>query len=156
MVVTLGDVLFDTGKATLQPGAQRNVEQLATVLTRYPERRVLIEGFTDSVGPEEANLELARRRAEAFRQALEKAGVPRVRTQTQALGEADPVATNATPEGRQQNRRVEVLFSDERGNFTAESSQAPQQPPQQSQRQSQSPQQPQQVPAPQPQSQQPR
>lgn len=130
MVVTLGDVLFDTGKATLHPGAQRNVEQLATVLTRYPNRRVLIEGFTDSVGPEAANLELSRRRAEAFRQALESAGVPRVRTETQASGEANPVATNATPTGRQQNRRVEVLFSDEQGNFGGQLQQ-PEQPSEQ-------------------------
>jgi outer membrane protein OmpA-like peptidoglycan-associated protein len=130
MVVTVGgDVLFDTGKANLHPGAQRHVEQLATVLKQYPERRILIEGFTDSVGPEETNLELSRRRAEAFRQALESAGVPRVRTETRAWGEANPIASNATPVGRQQNRRVEVVLSDEQGNFAEQSSQQSQQSP---------------------------
>jgi len=129
MVVTLGDVLFDTGKASLQPGAQRSVAQLATVLKQYPERRVLIEGFTDNVGSENLNLELSRRRAEAFQRALQSAGVPQVRMETQARGEADPVANNATPAGRQQNRRVEVVFSDEQGQFTA--------PTQQTQSQSQ-------------------
>jgi outer membrane protein OmpA-like peptidoglycan-associated protein len=119
MVVTLGDVLFDTGKASLQPGAQRSVAQLATVLKQYPERRVLIEGFTDNVGPESLNLELSRRRAEAFQRALQSAGVPQVRMETQARGEADPVANNATPAGRQQNRRIEVVFSDAQGQFSA-------------------------------------
>lgn len=127
MVVTLSGVLFDTGKASLQPGAQRSVAQLATVLKQYPERRVLIEGFTDNVGPESVNLELSRRRAEAFQRALQDAGVPQVRMETQARGEADPVANNATPAGRQQNRRVEVVFSDEQGQFAAPSS--PQQAP---------------------------
>ncbi len=129
LVVTLGDVLFDTGKASLHPGTQRRVEQLATVLKQHPERRVLIEGFTDNVGSEDTNLALSRRRAETLQRALESAGVPRVRTQTQAWGEANPVTSNATPAGRQQNRRVEVLLSDERGNFATQS--APQQEPQQ-------------------------
>lgn len=120
MVVTLGDVLFDTGKAELQPGAQRRVEQLAAVLKQYPERRVLIEGFTDSVGPENLNLELSRRRAEAFQRALEQAGVEPARMEVRAWGEANPVASNRTPAGRQQNRRVEVLFSDENGRFAAQ------------------------------------
>lgn len=117
MVVTLGDVLFATGKATLQPGAQRSVKQLAAVLAQYPERRVLIEGFTDSQGSEQMNLELSRRRAEAFRQALLRAGVAADRMEVQAHGEAMPVADNTTAAGRQQNRRVEVLFSNDEGRF---------------------------------------
>lgn len=120
MVVTLGDVLFDTGKADLQPGAQRRVEQLAAVLKQYPERRVMIEGFTDSVGPENLNLALSRRRAEALQHALEQAGVAPARIETRAWGEANPVASNGTAAGRQQNRRVEVLFSDENGQFAAQ------------------------------------
>lgn len=120
LVVTLGDVLFDTGKADLQPGAQRRVEQLAAVLKQYPERRVLIEGFTDSVGSEKQNLALSQRRAEALQQALQQAGVELDRIQTRAWGEANPVATNNTASGRQQNRRVEVLFSDENGQFAAQ------------------------------------
>lgn len=120
LVVTLGDVLFDTGKAELQSGAQRRVEQLAAVLKEYPERRVLIEGFTDSVGSETQNLALSQRRAESLQRALQEAGVEPGRIQIRAWGEAHPVATNRTPSGRQQNRRVEVLFSDENGQFAAQ------------------------------------
>ncbi len=115
MVVTLGDVLFDTGRATLQPGAQRSVEQLAQVLRQHPERRVLIEGFTDSVGSDGMNLQLSQRRAEAFQQMLINGGIAADRLQVRAWGEANPVASNATAAGRQQNRRVEVLFSDAEG-----------------------------------------
>jgi outer membrane protein OmpA-like peptidoglycan-associated protein len=117
MVVILSDVGFDTGQARLQTGAQRSVAQLATLLKQYPERRVLIEGFTDNVGPPQLNLALSRRRAEALQRALQGAGVPQVRMETQARGAAAPVADNTTPAGRQQNRRVEVLFSDEQGEF---------------------------------------
>jgi outer membrane protein OmpA-like peptidoglycan-associated protein len=117
MVVTLGDVLFATGQATLQPGAQRSVQQLAQVLQQYPERRVLIEGFTDSQGGDQMNLELSQRRADAFRQALMNRGVPAERIEVRAHGKAYPVADNATAAGRQQNRRVEVLFSDAKGRF---------------------------------------
>ncbi len=119
MLVTLGDVLFDTGRATLQPGAQRSVGQLVQVLTRHPERRVLIEGFTDSVGSEEMNLELSRRRAETFQQQLMNGGIAGDRIEVRAWGEANPVADNSTAAGRQQNRRVEVLFSDADGRIAA-------------------------------------
>lgn len=117
MVVTLGDVLFATGRAELFPGAQRSVDQLASVLQRYPERRVLIEGFTDNVGSEATNLALSQRRADAFRQALQARGVAADRMEVRAHGEALPVADNSTPAGRQRNRRVEVLFSDAQGRF---------------------------------------
>ncbi|MFM9916503.1 MAG: OmpA family protein [Rhizobacter sp.] len=119
MVVTLGDVLFDTGRATLQPGAQRSVEQLVQVLTRHPERRVLIEGFTDSVGGEEMNLQLSRRRAETLQHQLTNGGIATDRIEVRAWGEANPVADNATAAGRQQNRRVEVLFSDAEGHIAS-------------------------------------
>ncbi len=119
MVVTLGDVLFDTGRATLQPGAQRSVEQLVQVLTRHPERRVLIEGFTDSVGSDEMNMQLSRRRAETFQQQLMNGGIASERIEVRAWGEANPVADNSTAAGRQQNRRVEVLFSDASGRIAS-------------------------------------
>lgn len=119
MVVTLGDVLFDTGRATLQPGAQRSVAQLVQVLGRHPERRVLIEGFTDSVGSEEMNLGLSRRRAETFQRELMNGGIAADRIEVRAWGEANPVAGNGTAAGRQQNRRVEVLFSDAEGRIAA-------------------------------------
>ena len=117
LVVTMGDVLFATGRAELQPGAQRNIDQLASVLKQHPERRVMVEGFTDSVGRAESNLALSQRRADAFRNALTAAGLPADRIEVQAHGEQYPVASNTTPAGRQQNRRVEVLFSDEQGRF---------------------------------------
>ena len=119
MVVTLGDVLFATGRAALQPGAMRTVQQLAQVLQQYPERRVLIEGFTDNTGSEQLNMELSQRRAEAFRQALAGAGVSSDRMELRAQGPANPVADNNTAAGRQANRRVEVLFSDPQGRFAA-------------------------------------
>lgn len=119
MVVTMGDVLFATGKADLQPGARRGVDKLANVLKQYPERKVLVEGFTDNVGSDEMNLELSRRRAESFAGALQEAGVPPARIEVRAHGEELPVASNDTPAGRQQNRRVEILFSDGQGQFAS-------------------------------------
>lgn len=119
MVVTLGDVLFDTGKSTLQPGAQRSVAQLVQVLTHHPERRVLIEGFTDNVGSEEMNLQLSQRRAETFQRELMNGGIAADRIQVRAWGEANPVADNTSAAGRQRNRRVEVLFSDADGHLAA-------------------------------------
>lgn len=118
VMLSLQDVLFDTGSATLKAGAQRIVDRLADVLKQHPERRVLVEGFTDSRGSEDQNLELSRRRAEAFRQALVERGIDAARIETQAYGEAFPVASNNTPAGRLQNRRVDVVFSDEQGRLT--------------------------------------
>ena len=119
MVVTLGDVLFDTGKATLQPGAKHSVAQLVQVLGRHPERRVLIEGFTDSVGSEEMNMQLSQRRAETFQRELMNGGIAANRIEVRAWGEANPVADNGSAAGRQRNRRVEVLFSDAEGRLAA-------------------------------------
>ena len=115
MVITLQDVLFDVGQATLKPGAARTLDRVAELLQRYPERKLLIEGYTDSTGSENYNLELSRRRAEAVEQALVRQGVPSDRIEIQPHGEAYPVANNETPAGRQLNRRVEMLFSDEQG-----------------------------------------
>jgi outer membrane protein OmpA-like peptidoglycan-associated protein len=117
LVVTMGDVLFATGRAELFAGAQRSVDQLASVLRQYPERRVLIEGFTDSVGSAASNEALSQRRAEALRQALLARGVASERMEVRGHGARYPVADNRTPAGRQQNRRVELLFSDAQGRF---------------------------------------
>ncbi|AKJ30583.1 OmpA family protein [Caldimonas brevitalea] len=118
MVLTLQDVLFDVGQATLKPGAERTLERVAELLRHFPERRLLIEGFTDSTGSEGANLELSRRRAEAVQQALVTRGVGRDRIDVAPHGEAYPVANNETPSGRQMNRRVELLFSNEQGQLS--------------------------------------
>lgn len=119
VVVTLQDVLFDTGKAQLRGGGVRSLERVAGVLNKYPERRVMIEGFTDSQGSEDFNMELARRRADAVKQQLTALGVTDQRVETRAYGEAYPVADNTTTSGRQQNRRVEIVFSDGNGRFAS-------------------------------------
>jgi OmpA-OmpF porin, OOP family len=111
LVLTLGDVLFETGKATLRPGALRNLYPLVTFLQKYPERRVLIEGHTDSVGSEAYNLDLSQRRADAVRDFLLQNGVNATQISTRGYGKASPVASNDTAEGRQQNRRVELIIS---------------------------------------------
>jgi len=119
MVLVLQDVLFDVGQASLKPGAQSKLDQLAAVLKNHPERRVLVEGFTDSTGSAESNLLLSRARAEAVRVALLARGIGADRIDVRGNGEARPVASNNTQAGRQQNRRVEVVFSDERGRFAS-------------------------------------
>lgn len=115
LVVTVRDVLFETDRAQLPPGALRTADLLADVLKQHPRHRIRIEGFADSQGSEAHNLRLSTRRALAFRDALVQRGVSADRIDTQGLGEAFPVASNRTAEGRQQNRRIEVLFSDESG-----------------------------------------
>jgi OmpA-OmpF porin, OOP family len=111
LVLTLGDVLFETGKAELRPGALRNLYPLVTFLQKYPERRVLIEGHTDSVGSEASNLDLSQRRADAVRDFLLQNGVRAAQITTHGYGKASPVASNDTVAGRQQNRRVELIIS---------------------------------------------
>jgi len=111
MVLTLGDVLFDTGRAELKPGAMRTIEQLATFMRENPERTVEIEGYTDSIGSDAFNQDLSERRARAVRTALIDRGIDTRRVSARGFGESNPVATNDTAAGRQQNRRVEVVIS---------------------------------------------
>ncbi|HWW28854.1 MAG TPA: OmpA family protein [Steroidobacteraceae bacterium] len=110
MVLTLGDVLFDTGRAELKPGATRKLDQLAQFLAEHPDRRVQIDGFTDSVGSDSYNEELSQRRANAVRTALLSRGVDASRIGTEGYGKSYPVADNADSGGRQLNRRVEVVI----------------------------------------------
>ena len=111
IVLTLGDVLFDTGRAELKSGAFSTVDRLATFLRENPERRVAIEGHTDAVGSDTSNLSLSQRRADAVRAALVSRGIDGTRITAQGMGEAVPVASNDTAEGRQRNRRVEVIIA---------------------------------------------
>lgn len=111
MVLTLGDVLFDTGRAELKSGAFSTVDRLATFLRENPERRVAIEGHTDAVGSDSFNLSLSQRRADAVRAALVSRSIDGTRITATGMGEAAPVANNATAEGRQRNRRVEVIIA---------------------------------------------
>jgi outer membrane protein OmpA-like peptidoglycan-associated protein len=115
MVVTIGDVLFDTGRAELKGGSLRSMDKLVTFLKTYPQRKAVIEGFTDSVGSDELNQALSMRRAEAVRNALVGMGVGSDRLSAAGLGEAFPVAGNEQAAGRQLNRRVEIVLSDDNG-----------------------------------------
>jgi outer membrane protein OmpA-like peptidoglycan-associated protein len=109
-VMTLGDVLFDTGRAELKPGAARKLDQLVQFLTEHPERRVQIDGFTDSVGTDAYNEGLSQRRADAVKEALMFRGIDAGRVSTEGYGKAYPVASNSDSGGRQLNRRVEVVI----------------------------------------------
>ena len=111
MVVTLGDVLFNTGRAELLPASRMSMEKLATFFKDHPEQRATIEGYTDSVGTAEYNQSLSERRAQSVQAALVALGVPSDRLSTRAYGEEQPVASNDTSAGRQLNRRVEILFA---------------------------------------------
>jgi len=117
LVMTLSDVLFDTGRATLKPGADRDMDRLAQPLKDNSNTKMIIEGHTDSVCGDDYNMELSQRRAEAVADALQMRGVPADRYQVKGLGKAFPVASNETQAGRQQNRRVEIIFSDDSGRF---------------------------------------
>ena len=121
VVVTLGDVLFDTGQASLKPGADLAIGRLATFLSSNPQTKVLIEGHTDSRGSDDYNIGLSERRASAVSTALESRGISAAQIQTLGRGKAYPVASNDTAEGRQQNRRVEIVFSDASGRFAQSS-----------------------------------
>jgi len=115
LVLTLGDVLFDTGKAQLNPGAARKLDQLAQFLADHPERRVQIDGFTDSVGTDSYNQSLSQQRADAVKSALVTRGIDPARIESQGYGKGFPVADNADSGGRQLNRRVEVVIGGENG-----------------------------------------
>ncbi|WP_310462304.1 OmpA family protein [Sphaerotilus sp.] len=117
LVITLGDVLFDNNRAQLKPGGTRSVEKLAGFLKQYPQRKVLVEGFTDSVGSDSANEALSTRRADAVRGAMVDMGVADAQISTHGHGEAYPVASNTSAAGRQFNRRVEIVLSDDSGNI---------------------------------------
>src|SRR6202521_5127362 len=117
MVITLGDVLFDTNQAQLKSGAMRNVQKLADFFKQYPQRKVMIEGFTDSTGSGSRNKELSEKRADSVRTALLGMGISTDRITSRGYGESYPVASNDTVAGRQLNRRVEIIVSDDSGNI---------------------------------------
>jgi outer membrane protein OmpA-like peptidoglycan-associated protein len=114
-VVMASDVMFSSGSATLQAGAQDKLRRFAEVLNRYPRTTVQIIGHTDSRGTEESNDELSRRRARAVADELVADGVSSSRITTLGRGATRPVATNDTPEGRAQNRRVEIDVNPDEG-----------------------------------------
>jgi outer membrane protein OmpA-like peptidoglycan-associated protein len=113
IVLTIGDVLFATGKADLSSDALRSVDKLADFLQKYPNRNVLIEGHTDSVGSDEFNLTLSQKRADSVKETLTSRGIGEGRIATKGYGKKYPVAGNDTAAGKQQNRRVEVIILNE-------------------------------------------
>lgn len=113
IVLTIGDLLFDTGKSSLSPQANASISKLAQFLLNHPARNLSIEGHTDSVGSEAYNDVLSRKRAEAVKNALVAQGVGAERIVTKGLGKRFPIASNETAQGRQLNRRVEVVVLNE-------------------------------------------
>lgn len=110
MVVTLGDVLFDTSSAQLRGNASQDLDKLVSFLNEYPDRGLLVEGHTDNVGTEAFNLGLSRQRAESVTNYLTQRGISPQRLSVSGLGLERPIANNDTAQGRQQNRRVEIVI----------------------------------------------
>jgi outer membrane protein OmpA-like peptidoglycan-associated protein len=114
-VIMPSDVTFSSGSAILQPGASDRLRRFAGVLNRYPRTTVQVIGYTDSRGTEQSNEELSQRRARAVADELIADGVSAARISTLGRGASLPVATNDTPEGRAQNRRVEIDVNPDEG-----------------------------------------
>jgi outer membrane protein OmpA-like peptidoglycan-associated protein len=112
LIVNMSDVLFDTGKATLRPGARERLAKVAGILIAYPDLQLSLGGHTDSTGPLSLNQRLSRERAAAVRDYLVSQGIKSNEiVNVEGYGPSEPVASNATPAGRQQNRRVEILVA---------------------------------------------
>ncbi len=113
LVVNMSDVLFDSGKYTLRPLAREKLAKISGIVLAYPSLILAVEGNTDSVGTEAYNQELSEQRAEGVRSYLTQEGVPETSTTAIGFGKTRPIASNDTAEGRQQNRRVELIVSGE-------------------------------------------
>jgi outer membrane protein OmpA-like peptidoglycan-associated protein len=111
IVLTLGDVLFASGRADLKDGADMRLDKLVAFLNHYPNRTADIEGHTDSIGTDEFNQDLSQRRADAVRSYLVEQGISGLRVAATGLGKSGAVASNDSASGRQQNRRVEVIIN---------------------------------------------
>lgn len=110
LMYSLGSVLFVYGKADLQPGAAKPINQLADFMKQYPKKTMLIEGNTDSTGSASFNQKLSLKRAEFVKNALIQRGIAASRMKAIGLGQSQPIATNTTEAGRQKNRRVDVII----------------------------------------------
>lgn len=112
LAITLkGDVSFDRDSDVIRPGLYNELDRIAQIMIKYPQTSVLVEGHTDSTGPETYNQQLSERRATSVKDMLAQRGVQADRINTIGYGESRPVVTNATPEGRQMNRRVEIRIN---------------------------------------------
>ena len=103
-------LLFDVNKATLRDASKAELAKLAQILNKYPDTNILVEGHTDNTGSEEYNLELSRQRAQSVENYLAGLNVNPTRFTIMGYGESQPIATNETAEGRQQNRRVDLAI----------------------------------------------
>jgi OOP family OmpA-OmpF porin len=110
LVISLSGILFDVGRSALKAASQASIERIAAVLTQYPQHQIVVEGHTDATGSDELNLQLSRDRASAVRSALVAGGVDASKISAEGYGESRPVASNDSAEGRQQNRRVEIVI----------------------------------------------
>jgi outer membrane protein OmpA-like peptidoglycan-associated protein len=120
LIVNMSDVLFDTGSFTLKPGAREKLAKVSGILLAHPGLTMEIEGHTDSVGGDELNQRLSEQRADSVREFLGEQGVPLSSISAEGFGKTQPVATNDTAEGRQRNRRVEIVVNgDSIGSSTA-------------------------------------
>lgn len=119
LVMTLGDMLFDTGHAELKSSANRTVLKVVQFMLLNPKRVVRIEGYTDSTGDRQENLKLSKDRAQAVADVLSDLGIEDERIQVEGYGDQFSVDSNASERGRAQNRRVELVFSDEKGRLSA-------------------------------------
>jgi len=113
LVVNMSDVLFDSGRYTLRPLAREKLAKISGIVLGYPSLKLAVEGNTDSVGTEAFNQQLSEQRAEGVRTYLTQQGVPESSTTSMGFGKTRPIASNNTSEGRQQNRRVELVVSGE-------------------------------------------
>ena len=109
----MSDVLFDSGKFALRPLAREKLPKISGIVLAYPTLRLAVEGNTDSVGTEMFNQQLSEQRAQGVRTYLTQQGVPESSTTATGFGKSRPIASNETSEGRQQNRRVELVVSGE-------------------------------------------
>jgi len=120
LIVNMSDVLFDTGSYTLKPGAREKLAKISGIVLAHPGLSLQIEGHTDSVGGDEFNQQLSERRAGSVRDFLAEQGVAPSTITAHGFGKTQPVASNDTAEGRQRNRRVELVVNGESiGNATA-------------------------------------
>jgi outer membrane protein OmpA-like peptidoglycan-associated protein len=107
----MSDVLFKTGSFELLPGARERLAKVSGIVLAYPSLHLQVEGHTDSVGSDEYNQQLSERRADAVRDYIVQQGISAASIEAKGFGKTEPIASNETSEGRQQNRRVELVLS---------------------------------------------
>jgi len=126
LIANMSDVLFRSGSFELMPGARERLAKVSGIILAYPSLHLAVEGHTDSVGTDDYNQKLSEQRAEAVRDYFVQQGISGSTIDAQGFGKSEPIASNDTPEGRQQNRRVELILSgDAIGNTTEQSSTQP-------------------------------